>query len=227
MKKLLAVSAIAALGFGTLAQAGGFPDEMTMAAPMAYGSSDQGIYVGLSGGYGMTNWKQEDVIHKSSNHDGFVGRLFLGYDLNQYFAIEAGYTYFFNRPTFKIIATNVQTNKIKRIHVIDLVGKIKAPLTDEVNLYAKLGANYLMTTFDRADGTSQTYPSGNKSNHYALNITYGAGLDYAITPNIYANIEWMRFNGRSTNVAVTTGVFDKYQPYHDIFMIGIRYKFDI
>jgi len=224
MNKLLVVSAIAALGLSSVAFAGGLPEEMPM-APAAV-SSDAGLYLGLAGGYGMTNWKNidgrniETVTRTVSNDNGAVGRAFLGYDLNRYFAVEFGYSYFFNKAKFLI--ASVEESKV-RTQAFDLMGKIKAPVVDNFDLYAKLGVNYLMSNFT---ATSTTGISGNTNN---FNVAYGAGADYYITPNIIANIEWLRFNGSSKIEFPTTanGAKMKYQPNTDAFMVGLRYKFDM
>jgi len=224
MKKLLAVSAIAALGFSSLSQAGGLPEEMAM-APMAYGSSDQGIYVGIQGGWGITHWKSIERVDNTGlrnieSDNGAVGRVFLGFDLCKYFAIEGGYSYFFNNPKIKTASTGVELDKVKRTHAIDLMGKIKAPVADEFNLYAKLGAAYQMTKLDKGGNTTPAGYPGDK-NRDNITLAYGAGADYYITPNVIANIEWLRFNGRAN------ANDSKFQPPTDAFMVGLRYKFDI
>lgn len=167
----------------------------------------------------MTNWKNVDTDIsgiKISNDDGFVGRAFLGYDLNRYFALEAGYTYFFVQPKEKNTAGTEQ-NKIKRTHNIDVMGKVKAPVADNFDLYAKLGVNYLMSDFDKKTGGQLVITEDSRK---YFNVAYGAGADYCITPNIIANVEWLRFNGSAK--------IDKhYQPNTDAFMIGLRYKIEI
>lgn len=214
MKKLLTISAVAALGLSSVAFAGGLPEVMPE-APMAV-SSDAGFYLGISGGWGLTNWRNLDGVFsavgltgdKVEKDNGFVGRAFIGYDFNRYFAAELGYTYFFNKPNLDL--AGVDTNFVKNTSAVDLMGKIKAPVADNLDLYAKLGANYLMTKFDN-----------NMSSHDNFNVAYGAGVDYMITPNVIANVEWLRFNGHSRlNV-------NDYQPYTDAFLVGLRYKFDM
>jgi opacity protein-like surface antigen len=218
MKKLLAVSAIAALGFTSVAFAGGLPEEMP-AAPAAVASSDMGVYVGIEGGLGLTNWKNSTIAIEdgvsTSNDNGVVGRAFLGYDVNRYFALEAGYTYFFNKAKFTY--NNAEFNKIKNTQVIDAMLKGKLPVVDNFDLYAKCGVNYLMSKFDKDtnDGITKIETSRN-----SFNVGFGAGADYYITPNIIANVEWLRFNGNAKNDT-------KYQPNTDAFMVGLRYKFDL
>jgi opacity protein-like surface antigen len=205
MKKLLAVSAIAALGLNSVVLAGGLPEEMPM-APAAISTSDTGVYVGIEGGWGLTNWKLQ--YDDASKDNGGVGRAFLGFDLNRYFAIEAGYTYFFNKPE----STAAFGGKfVKRTQDIDLMFKGKLPVVDNFDLFAKLGGNYLMTSSDVS-----TFESRNN-----FNVAYGAGADYYITPNVIASVEWLRFNGFEKTYD------NKYQPHTDAFMIGLRYKFDI
>jgi opacity protein-like surface antigen len=214
MKKLLVVSAIAALGLNSVALAGGLPEEMPM-APAAVATSDAGIYLGIEGGYGMTHWKNlesADSVFSISNDNGIVGRAFLGYDINRYFALEFGYSYFFNKA--KINVLNVEVASVKT-QAFDLMGKIKAPVVENFDLYAKLGVNYLMS-----HGSSNFSGFGNDKNTNNFNVAYGAGADYYITPNVIVNIEWLRFNGNAK-------LGNKYQPNTDAFMIGLRYKFDL
>ena len=214
MRKILAVSAIAALGLGSVAFAGGLPEEMPI-APVA--AADAGFYLGIAGGYGLTGWDDAEgsylhsadtIISKVASEDGFAGRLFAGYDFNRYFAVEAGYSYFFNKVKFKD-GISQEFDKVKNTQVIDLMGKIKAPVVDGFDLYAKLGADYQMSNFDHA------------KNRKNFNVAYGAGADYYITSNVIANIEWLRFNGDSELKS------KDYQPAADAFMVGLRYKFDI
>jgi OOP family OmpA-OmpF porin len=212
MKKLLVVSAIAALGLTSVAFAGGIPEVMPE-APAAVASSDTGIYIGLNGGFGMTNWKNVgDDVGNVSSDNGFVGRAFLGYNINRYFAIEAGYSYFFNK-----VSTDTNTalgiDKIKT-QAVDTYFKGNLPVVDNFDLYAKLGAGWLFTQHNPC---ANNWTGGNSNN---INVAFGAGADYYITPNVIANIEWTRIAG---NAKVGTN----YIPNTDAFMLGLRYKFDL
>lgn len=221
MKKILTVSAIAILGFTSVAFAGGLPEEMP-AAPTPVSASDAGIYVGISGGFGLTNWKYSWIANQTnasiSNDNGPVGRIFLGFDFNRYFGVEAGYTYFFNRPKFTL---NTLFNRVKSTQDIDFMFKGKLPVAENFDLFAKLGVNYLMSSFDNSnDLVNNTMNTSRNS----FNVAFGAGADYYITPNVIANVEWLRFNGDSKCDPNNTST---YQPNADIFVIGLRYKFDI
>ncbi len=211
MKKLLVVSAIAALSLTSVAFAGGLPEEMPTAP--AAGSSDTGIYLGLQAGFGLTNWKNLAFGSITANKDsGFVGRVFTGYDINRYFAVETGYSRFFN--VAKLALANVARVEYKT-QAIDAYFKGKLPVVEGFDLYAKLGAGYLMSKQSAvaADSTNQ------KNNN--VNVAFGAGADYYVTPNVIANIEWTRIEGYEKSSD------NKYIPHVDAFVIGLRYKFDV
>lgn len=212
MKKLLVISAVAALGLSSVAFAGGLPEDMNMGSTPAASSYDTGLYLGIEGGYGITGLNSKDKspaagggVFSVKKDNGVVGRAFLGYDLNRYFAVEGGYTYFFNKAE---INSNAGANTTKT-SAIDLMLKSKLPVVDSFDLYAKVGGNYLMSKPD----------AGDKVNNF--NVAYGAGADYYVTSNVIVNLEWLRFNGKAKMSDA------KYQPNTNAFMVGLRYKFDL
>lgn len=213
MKKLLAISAIAALGLTSSVTFAEVASET-----MSIGSViDFGPYLGVEGGLGLTNWKQS---FSTNNDSGAVGRVFLGYDINKYFAIEFGYSYFFNQAKITRIASN--DYKINT-QSFDLVGKGKLPLTDKFALFAKFGVGCLLSNV-RAQTSPET-TVGFAGNRSTINVVYGVGADYSFTPKVIANIEWLRVNG---NLKWTgDGDLNKLQRYTDAFMLGLRYKFDL
>lgn len=220
--KILMVSALA-LGLSSVALAGGLPEAMPP-APCAV-TSDTGIYIGIEGGYEMTNWKNVDGdvwgadTSSASRDNGLVGRGFIGYDINKYFAIEGGFTQFNTRRT--IIRIGGFDWFYVRTQAIDLEAKIKAPITDEFSLYGKLGADYLMSNVKTNTGV-------NLSSRNNFNVLFGAGADYAVTPNIIINAEWLRYNGNpKLNINTNDDFYSDYQPYADAFMVGVRYRFDM
>lgn len=200
-KKLLI--GIASLSLSPLAFASG---DLGYAPASAVDSWNPGVYIGLQAGYGMTGWNEalSDIRGVDvENSDAFAGRVYLGYDFHKNFAIEAGYTQFFNSP--KIDGFDAFGNT----YAIDLMGKIKANVIDNFGLYAKLGAAYLHTNGDGADAVDN------------INVAYGAGAFYDITPNISADLSWTRFNGNSSFGD------ENYQPSADLFALGIMYKFNM
>lgn len=210
MKKLSVVSAVLALGLSSVALAGGFP-EVAPYAPEAAIASDAGFIFGVSGGYGMTNWKNVDKSYKVSKDNGFVGRVFAGYDFNKYVGVETGYSYFFNKAKLELGTIGSTEYKTQ---AIDLMLKLKAPVVDGFDLYGKIGGNYLMSNAS----SSGVAPSNNIKN---FNVAYGFGADYYITPNIIANVEYLNFGGKAKLLD------NDYQPNTNAFMVGLSYKIEL
>ena len=170
-----------------------------------------GVYLGAQGGYGMSGWNNVDSGSNFSDVTGanaFAGRAFLGYDFHPNFAIEAGYTQFFNDTKLKNLMVG-KTYNPKYNYAIDLVGKIKAHIIQQFGLYTKVGVDYIATN-EGLDG----------DHHYAVNVIYGAGAYYDFTPNFMADLSWTRYNGKAKWA-------NDYIPAADLFAAGIAYKFNL
>jgi len=214
MKKSLLISAMAVFGLTSSA--------------FAATSPDAGFYMGLSGGFDMTNDQNQEnliipcgcrVIDAHGDH-GFASRVFVGYDINRYFAVESGYSYFFNDVTMDRVSEKGMFYEVDASNhmVFDLYGKGKLPLIKNFDLYAKLGANLYKTCMNTRMSTGMSSSPDNKNN---VNISFGAGADYYIRSNVIANFEWLRVNSNAR--ASDT----QYQPNADVFLLGLRYKLDL
>lgn len=232
MKKFLAVSAAAVFGLiSTIAFADSLAEMVSATSIASAGpaaavspaslSANTGIRLGVEGGLGFTHWKHlgnmwGDVGTLRVDKDrGFVGRIFIGYDINRYFAVETGYSYFFNK-VYMNDDYPVDGSSTVRTQAIDLLGKGKLPVVDNFDLYAKVGAVCLISNI-----SPNFFNSGTNT---SINAAFGAGADYYISPNIIANIEWLHNMGYSkTNQDQYYNT--KYQPDTDAVMIGLSYKF--
>ncbi|MCK4608535.1 MAG: porin family protein [Gammaproteobacteria bacterium] len=206
---------IIALGLAPVAFASG--DNYTMPAPAAP-AFVPGVYVGLQAGYGMTNWDNwvKGSGAKTSNDDGLAGRVFVGYDFHPNFAIEAGYTTWFNEPTIKDGSGNKLNEASTYPWAIDVVGKIKAHVYENFGLYAKLGADYIYDKLNNKAGSGWSDAGSDN-----INLVYGAGAYYDFTNNITADVSWTRFDGLNTPRKA------KGFPSLDLFAAGVSYKFDL
>jgi opacity protein-like surface antigen len=227
MKKVLIViiSSLAFTSLANIANAGGLPD-LPPSAPNPVSNSDAGFYLGVEGGYGNTNWKNYDMANlagvSTKDDNGAVGRAFLGFDINKYFAIEGGYTYFFNRPKFTL---GTLENKVKKTQSYDCMIKGKIPVSQDFDFFGKIGVNYLVSTFDTDTYVSATPNQKLIVKRSSYNVGFGAGLDYSITPNLILDFEWLRFNGDAKCSYPSSD--SNFQPHTDMFMIGLRYKIDL
>lgn len=221
MKKLLLVGAVA-LGLSGVAFADG-SIETTMPAPVA-NSFNPGVVIGLQAGYDISGWQNafnsnvpwSPSVNKSN---GFAGRVFLGWDFHPNFSVELGYFRPFNKPVGNFDdSTSIQYT----MNVVDLMGKIKVPLGDMFDIYAKAGVDYVMTKMapSATTGTAGTYSNTTVNN---FNVAYGLGLDYTIIPNLVADISWTQYNANNKKDIVSDA--PKYQPSMNFFALGLSYKF--
>lgn len=167
--------------------------------------NDPGIYVGIDGGWGMTNYKNDGAVDTfgtgTKNDDGIAGRILVGYDFNQNFAIEAGGTRFFKTVKFTDTPETIQTS------LVDLYGKGKIPITTCFDLYAKLGVAYLYNNINNSY----------VGNIHSINVAFGVGAAYAITNNLATSFEWSSIAGNKQS--------HSYIPNANTLMLGLRYKF--
>lgn len=218
-KKLLisAFVAMAALSVGSAAFASsGNPD----------------IYVGGALGYGDTHWGNFNPIFNNTlfqnatsniglpavsiSDTGFGATAYAGYDFNQYLAVQAGYVYFPNAE-FKVQGfPNVDV----KTYGLDLLGKVMVPVAGNLGLFAEAGPGYLHSsvsvpaTIAGVIGVTGTASTSN------VDLVYGFGADYAITPNLVADVSFTRFSGHSE--------FDTdYQPDADLYAAGLAYHFNV
>jgi opacity protein-like surface antigen len=208
-----------ALGLSSIALASG---EYVPAAPAFIPN----VYLGLQAGYGNTGWGS---IHfhdfQVTDNDAFAGRVFLGYQFHPNFSIETGFSNFFNNPKFEW--NNVELGKAGETYAIDLMGKIQAPIVDNFGLYAKAGGVYMNNyRNDEHCGKYHDFDYYLFNNHEhesegTFNVAYGVGAYYDITPNITADLSWLRFNGDRD---INEGHF---VPYADLFTLGVMYKFNL
>lgn len=203
---------IGLLGLGLSAFAFAASNNSYVAPPAARNAYSPGIYVGLQAGYGMTGWDNVENAVASNNpkvsgENAFAGRAYVGYDFHPNFAVEAGYTQFFNDTKIKT-NTNVVISNPEYNYVVDVVGKLKACILQNFGLYAKAGVDYMATN----EGVD-------KKRHDAFNVVYGAGAFYNITRSFSMDLAWTRFNGDAN--------WNKdYIPAADLFTLGASWKFN-
>lgn len=213
-RKLIIAAAIA--GLSTL----GFSATSSAALP--------GYYVGGQLGWATTGAADADdlefddtEIHPLSgdvDDRGLAGRVFVGYQFNENWAAELGYTKFHNTKYDDIVAPpgvvipseDDEDDASIKASAVDLVAKGILPLGNCFNLYGKLGAAYLITS-----GGDDEFEEGKNK----LEPTFGAGISYDITPNVPVDLSWNRIQrvggNRDEHPIGST----------DLFSLGIAYNF--
>lgn len=177
-------------------------------------SGNSGFVVGIQGGYADLHWDNlfnvtatdflgSEHFDFDTKDTGFAARGFVGYNINQYFGLETGYTYL-PKTTFG----NVNELEIKT-YAIDLLAKLSVPVTPVFNVYAKAGGSYLSSKIE--------IPSESRTNTH-FGPAFGVGAAYEVVPNLAIDLSWMRFSGQGE-------IGDNYQPSPDVALLGISYKF--
>ncbi len=239
---VLALAAAGALGLSSvaLANGGGFG-----AAPVAPADTGAGFVIGAQGGYADTHWDNTlnffnlintigadgDDVSSDVKDSGFAARLYLGYNVNHNFGIEAGYVFL---PNAKVTLTDntsgdSQTIKIKN-YAIDLVAKLMVPVSDGFGLYAKAGGAYFHSTYDPNSGTftnldGVTQSSYDTASHFGP--AYGVGAFYEFNQNIGIDLSWMHYSGNNQQFDSNGNLNTDYQPNPDLALLGIYYKFPV
>ncbi|QTS83837.1 outer membrane protein [Coxiella endosymbiont of Amblyomma nuttalli] len=228
VKKLvtLATAGIASVGVTSAALAGGSD---YVPAP-----SYAGIYVEGNSGYTYRPWlkdastivgfaKQTAVLGNASRgNGGFTFGGDLGYQFNQYFAIESGWYYL---PKLKF-TTDVKISPLVagtydvKSGIAYGAFKGMAPIYANTYVFGKLGVAY---TYNRSSAALPTLKApfnvASRSNFW--NPLFSAGVQYHFTSNWSVNAQYTfvpGYRGASSNRFSTV-------PATNLFTVGLGYKF--
>ncbi len=169
---------------------------------------------------GLSNHYTESSFDHDSKDTGLAGRLFAGYQFNENWATELGWTKFKNMTTKANTsgkdlvrdgnAFAAHASGTVKTDAIDLVAKGIYPIQDNINVYGKLGAAYLMSRADASASLSEPLSdisiAGKGSSHeHKFYPTFGVGVSYDFTPNVAADLSWNRIQkvGSSSTMAST------------------------
>jgi hypothetical protein len=177
-----------------------------------------GFYIGGQIGYSNTHYGASDFTSMTSSNvksTGFGYRPFIGYQFDQNWAVEGGYTGYADAKFRNIQlaagntvaggATTLADGKVRQ-YAWDLVAKGMWPFDNGFGIYGKAGAAYVRQT--SADGMNGVYSDVNK-----WRPTAGIGGSYDFNQNVTADISWARvFKGSGIENA-------------DLIAAGVGYHF--
>jgi OOP family OmpA-OmpF porin len=128
----------------------------------------------------------------SNDERALAWKAFGGYQFNRYLGVEAGY---FSLGHFGFTSTTVPAGTLDgriRLHGInlDLVGTL--PITERFSAIARVGAQHASArdSFGSSGAVVVLAPNPSKSE---TNVKFGAGLQYAFTPNLMLRGEAERY----------------------------------
>jgi OOP family OmpA-OmpF porin len=197
----------------------------TLATSLAR-AEDYGWYVG--GNLGQTRATIDDPrIDANLRAKGFTfdsiaddkrsfgGKVFGGYQFNNYLAVEGGY---FNLGKFGYTATTVPAGtlrgdtKIQGVN-LDLVGRL--PVTDAFSVFGRAGLNYASVR-DRFSGTGAVVVQDPSPSKREANLKVGLGMEYALNKalSVRGEVERYRINDAVGNHGDV-----------DMVSVGLVYRF--
>ena len=176
----------------------------SLATAPAFAESDPGYFYG-GASIGQSRSKIDDAritagllsqglvtSAMSNDEQALAWKAFGGYQLNRYVGIEAGY---FSLGHFGFTSTTVPAGTLDgriKLHGanLDLVGTL--PVTERFSLLARVGAQHASArdSFHGGGGVVVLTPNPSKSE---TNVKFGAGLQYAFTPNLMLRGEAERY----------------------------------
>lgn len=172
-------------------------------AAMTANAAAPGLYVTGQIGYANNNMKietRDDIPNNDISKSGLAGRVAIGYQFNQNFALEAGYFRAAQKnATLVDIAPSWDPDVKPEVAIgklaynqaaIDFVAKGIIPVGTNLNLYGKLGVAYLTTTakFNSSDEHFD-YMVDNIAKR-KLAPEAAVGVSYDITPNVTLDTSW-------------------------------------
>jgi OmpA-OmpF porin, OOP family len=189
-------------------------------------ADDSGWYVGANAGdsqakiddsrivNGLTaDGFETTAINDDDKHFGY--KLFGGYQVNRYFALEGGYfdlgTFGFSAYTLPPIALHGDA-RFQGAN-LDAVGIL--PLTDSFAAFVRAGYDYTSTKDNFAGYGAVIVPDPERSAHGG-HYKFGAGLQYALNPSLGVRVEAERY--RVEDAVGNRGDID-------LFTLGLVYRF--
>jgi OOP family OmpA-OmpF porin len=157
-----------------------------------------GPYFGGQLGWGNTyNTELNDDFGVKDN-GALAGRVYAGFQLNDIFSAEMGYTKFSNvnlsDTGFFAVPTGVTYGTLSaqvKTYAVDAVAKASLPLQSGFSIFGKFGAAYVNQA-SNASLSSPTYYNQVNETDTAILPTFGLGLSYDINKNVVADVSWMR-----------------------------------
>lgn len=176
-------------------------------------------YLGVSLGYAHTNWCDTDYIMHELGYtdtdikDGcYGGRAFVGYDFNEHFSAEVGYSYVRNQIEYVFKSNGVTFKDCIGHRMYDAVMKMRVYLDSGFSIYTKVGVAYV----EACDAYQLRFPT-DRHDPSNTNLTFGGGFAYCLTPNWNATADWQHYRGNDDTKCWLADL--------DFFTLGIAYKF--
>jgi opacity protein-like surface antigen len=181
-----------------------------IAAATAVGSAQAaGPYVGVGIASADHSYNLSGTTNGDTDGYKASGKIFGGYDIDQTWGVEAGYTDF-RKSTFNY--TDSTSNTAGRAesdgHSFYIAGKATAPINEQVSVFGKLGAAQNKSTL-----SSATTPAFNRSDS-KTEVYAGVGVQYNLNQKVALTAEYERY-GKSKDFGAKA----------DVLTVAAKYAF--
>lgn len=191
----------------------------------ALANSSNYIYFHANAGYAYHPWASligppdpdSSTYNWDNGNDGLTYGLDIGYQFSQYFGVETGYYGLPNATLTQIGITSAQFKT--NVYYVALRGLL--PITQSLSATGKVGIGAQVMNGNRATFNEDGWQENNSTN-----AMLGAGLDYAISNNVDVNLQYLFFNGKTSNVDYTIGN-TQILPDAQLLTLGIGYSFSV
>lgn len=210
-KKVLSTTVLSVSVLGAMAANAAAPG-VYVTGQVGYANAHMGSKTKVSDVLGeYAQYVDPAVQNKNLSDNGLAGRIAIGYQFNQNFAVEAGYLQL-GESKVNLGAVHLPngqgvsegTLKLQQ-NAIDLVGKGIIPVSNNVNVYGKLGIAYVTTNVQVSLDTPGE-PSINVDLNNNANVAKhkwapeaAIGVSYDITPNVSVDTSWTHIQPLGNN----------------------------
>jgi OOP family OmpA-OmpF porin len=191
MKKLIFAMIAAAAAIGTA---------------QAAGPGQGSPYVGVGIATVDHNFNLPGATNTSSDGYKASGKVFGGYDFDQTWGVEAGYTDF-RKSHANYTAAGVPGTAESDGHSFYLAGKATAPINDQFSVFGKLGAA-------RNKSSLSASTPGLSRDESKTEVYAGIGAQYNLNQKVALTAEYERY-GKSKDFGAKA----------DVFTVGAKYAF--
>lgn len=200
MKKTTIALAIAVAGFAAVAQAAPQDNTWYTGAKVSWSR------------YADTGFYDNRVSNETTKPNQLGAGGFFGYQANQYVGFELGYDWL-GRMTYDSDRTNANSAAF-RGQGVHLTAKLSYPITNDLDIYTRLGG---MTWW--ANSTTHDATGKHKQSDTGVSPVYAAGLEYAITKSVATRLDyqWTSNIGSGSNVGT--------RPDNSSLSLGVAYRF--
>lgn len=179
-----------------------------------------GAYVGLGAGASIIRTPNIDLDAKgttyktSQQRGGLGGRVFAGYNFNQYVGLETALATY-AKSTYKLSGYGESFTTKDSLYALSLVGKGYLPLSDTgLSAYVLGGLAEVRNEIRLTGSTRESY------NTSSLRPTYGLGLSYDTTSHVTTGLEVSRIQGKGNMKTDSHAI-----PTADMVSFNIGYNF--